>query len=459
MQKQILILGDLFLDIFEETKSFKISPERPVPVIKPIRTNEFLGGAGNVANNIKSIGGEPFLISKLSSDNNCKKILKLLKEKKILNFININKNYSTPVKKRIVENNHQFLRIDDEKIININNNDEIKIIKFVKKKIKKFDSLIISDYSKGFLTTHLLTEVISIFRKNNKFIFTDPKKNNIKFYKNSNFICPNLNEFKQFLSFERLNYDKKGTLKLLKKSNADFFIITKGSEGITIINKIGEKKNILQEIINVYDVTGAGDSFIAFFAYLFSKKIDLVHCIKISILVCAKIVQKKHTSSLDKEEFQDLIKDYCSSSDIDLNLKVKLWKLVRLKIGIANGCFDVLHSGHLKLIKSAKKKCDKLIILINSDKSVKKLKGTGRPKIKLKNRISFLNMIKEIDQIEEFDDLTPLKKIKQIMPDFLFKGSDYSIKDVVGYKEIKKNGGKVIILKNYKNFSSSKLIK
>ena len=108
------------------------------------------------------------------------------------------------------------MRIDDEKIVNLNNNDEIKIIKFVNKNIKKFDSLIISDYSKGFLTTHLLTEVISIFRKNNKFIFTDPKKNNIKFYKNSNYICPNLNEFKQFLSFERLNYDKKGTLKLLK---------------------------------------------------------------------------------------------------------------------------------------------------------------------------------------------------------------------------------------------------
>ena len=152
MEKKILILGDIFLDIFEETKAFKISPERPVPVLRPIGKKYLLGGASNVASNIKSIGGEPFLISKLSKNKSSKKIISLLNKKKINHRIFISKNYFSSVKKRIVENNHQFLRVDDEKVINLNNSHELLIVKYIKKNIKFFDSLIISDYSKGFLT-------------------------------------------------------------------------------------------------------------------------------------------------------------------------------------------------------------------------------------------------------------------------------------------------------------------
>ena len=458
MEKQILILGDIFLDIFEETKSMKISPERPVPVLNPLHKTFLLGGAANVANNIKSIDGEPFLISKLSKNKISKKIISLLNKKKINHKIFIDKSYFPSVKRRIVENNHQFLRVDDERIINITKSHELLIVKYIKKNIRYFNSLIISDYSKGFCTKSLLDKVITIFKKNNKRIFTDPKNNNIENYRNSHFICPNQNEFNDFLKFEKFLNDKKFALKLIKKSRSEAFIITKGSKGVTVIYKNGKKINIPQKIINVYDVTGAGDTFISYITYLFSKNIDLINSIKIAIYACSKIVQKKHTSTLEFDEFRLIIDKFCEENNIDLTLKIKLWKLAKLKIGVANGCFDVLHSGHLYLFKMAKKNCDKLIVLVNSDKSVLKLKGKGRPKIKFRTRIQFLKMIKGIDVIEKFSEITPLNKIKKIMPSIIFKGSDYKKENVIGYKEIKKNGGKVVIINNYKNFSSSKLI-
>ena len=201
LKKDILILGDVFLDIFQTTDVLKISPERPVPVLVPTKAINLLGGAANVANNIKSIGGSPFLISKLSNDTTYKTIKKLLTLNKINFNIVTNKDYSSPIKKRIVQNDHQFCRLDDENYSKLKKTDEIKIIKFIKKNINKFQSLIISDYSKGFLTPDLIKKVIKIFRDNDKKIFTDPKSKNINVYKGSNYICPNHSEFNDFFDY------------------------------------------------------------------------------------------------------------------------------------------------------------------------------------------------------------------------------------------------------------------
>ena len=456
--KNTLILGDIFLDIFQTTEVLKISPERPVPVLKPIKKKTLLGGAANVANNIKSIGGDPFLISKLSNDFAGSTIKKLLNKNNIQFKIISNKHYSSPVKKRIVQNDHQFCRLDDESFTILEKADEIHIIKFIKKNIKKFESLIISDYSKGFLTPSLVKKTIKIFRDSKKKIFTDPKNRNVEIYKGSNFICPNQKEFYEFFDYQKLPFTKNSTLKLFKKARTDAFIVTKGSKGVSVIFNKAKKIEIPQEDVNVYDVTGAGDTFVALLSYLLSNNIDLINAIKIASYACAKVVQKKHTAVLSFNEFRIIIEDFCNNNSVNLKLKIVLWKLIKLKIGVTNGCFDVLHSGHLHLIEQAKKSCDKLIVLINSDSSVKKLKGKNRPILKLKKRIKFLKMLKEVDEADFFDEKTPEKILNKILPDILFKGSDYKIKDVVGYQMIKKNGGHVKIISKLSNFSSSKLI-
>ena len=459
LNKEILILGDVFLDVFQNTDTLKISPERPVPVLKPSNVVNLLGGAANVANNIKSIGGSPFLISKLSNDITYKTIKKLL----ILNKINFkivtNINYSSPVKKRIVQNDHQFCRLDEENHSKLKKIDEIKIIKFINKNIYKFQSLIISDYSKGFLTPSLISKTIKIFKNNKKKIFTDPKNKNISIYKGSNYICPNQNELGNFFDYEKLKINKNNTLKLIEKAKSDALIVTKGSHGISILSKDKKIINISQQTVNVYDVTGAGDTFISFFSYLTSNKIDVINSVKISSYACIKIVQKKYTAVLNFKEFQEIISKFCTENDVDLSLKVKLWKLAQFKIGITNGCFDVIHSGHLHLFSNAKQMCDKLIVLINSDKSVKDLKGDMRPKIKLEKRIELIKLVTVIDDIIPFDEKTPINLIKKIIPNILFKGSDYKKNEIIGYDFIKKNGGVVKIINKLSDFSTTKLIK
>ena len=454
----ILVLGDIFLDIFQTTDILKMSPERPVPVLEPLKSINLLGGAANVANNIKSIGGSTFLISKLSNDKISRTIKKLLTDNKIGFKILIDKSYSSPVKKRIVQNDHQFCRLDDENYIKLKKKDEIVIIKFIKKNIHKFQSLIISDYSKGFLTPFLIKSVISIFKKNKKDIYTDPKNRNIELYKYSNYICPNLKEFYNFFDYQKLPVTKKSILKLFNKTKANAFVVTRGSKGISVFFNKGKKINIPQTDVNVYDVTGAGDTFIGMISYLLSNNIGLINSIKISSYACGKIVQKKHTAVLSFVEFQKIIEEFCENDSVDLLLKIRLWKLVKLKIGVTNGCFDVLHSGHLHLLSEAKKNCDKLIVLLNSDKSIKMIKGKNRPILKLNQRIKMLRMIKDVDDVEIFEDKTPEKIISKILPNILFKGSDYKAKELAGYNTIKKNGGMVKIIMKLKNFSSSKLI-
>ena len=208
----------------------------------------------------------------------------------------------------------------------------------------------------------------------------------------------------------------------------------------------------------MYDVTGAGDTFIGLLSYLLSNNIDLINSIKIASYACGKVVQKKHTAVLSFIEFQKIIEEFCENNLVDLKLKVKLWKLVKLKIGVTNGCFDVLHSGHLHLLNEAKKKCDKLIVLLNSDLSIKKIKGRNRPILNLKKRIDTLKMIKDVDSVEVFKEKTPERAIGEILPNVLFKGSDYKAKELAGYNIVKKNNGEVKIIKKLKNFSSSKLI-
>ena len=459
INKNILVLGDVFLDIFETTDVVKISPERPVPVLQPINNIKLLGGAANVANNIKSVGGSAFLISKLSNDVTFREIKKILNKNKIEFRIFTNKDYSSPIKKRIVQNDHQFCRIDDESYSELKTKDEIKILNFIKKNINKFQSLILSDYSKGFLTPNLIKNVIKIFRNKQKKIYTDPKNKNINIYKGSSFICPNQIEFNNFFDFENLQINMKSIKKLIKKTQCDAFIVTKGSKGISVFSKNKTKVNIAQESVNVYDVTGAGDTFIGLFSYLMSNDIDVVTSLKISSYACVKIVQKKHTATLNFREFQNIISKFCSENNIELNLKIKLWKLANFKIGITNGCFDIIHSGHLHLFGIAKQKCDKLIVLINSDKSVRSLKGNKRPIIKLSKRIELLKLVKSIDEIISFSEKTPIKLIMKIQPDTLFKGSDYKQKEVVGYNFIKKNGGNVKIINKFENYSTTSLIK
>ena len=461
--KSILVIGDVFLDIFGEYNTIKISPEAPIPVIKKTEEKFFIGGAANVANNIKSIGGNAFLISRGSSDKNSYKLKKLLFKNKINNIFFKEPGYPTIIKERYFSQNQQLLRVDNDKIFPIGLSLEKKIIKFIKKNIDKFSILLISDYAKGLLTRNLLRKITYIFNINKKLILCDPKSEDLSIYKGVDIMCPNEKEFLSF--FKEKDLPKKSMYKQIKsKTNFKNLIITKSDKGIVIVNNKFKEKTFKKKKVQVFDVTGAGDSFVGIMAHLLNLGYNLEKSTEISSLCCSIIVTKKYTSVLNVEEFNNtlnLLNQNKNSKQNKLDGKfetIKKWKNQNYIVGATSGCFDIIHPGHFHLFEECKKKCDKLIVLLNSDHSVRLIKGNNRPINKFNIRSKILNRIQLVNMIIPFDQKTPLNLIKKIKPKYLFKGSDYNKKDVVGYYFMRKNKGEVVIINKYKNFSSSKLL-
>ena len=304
--KSILVIGDVFLDIFGEYDAIKISPEAPIPVVKKTEEKFFIGGAANVANNIKSIGGEVFLISRRSSDKNSYKLKKILFKNKINNIFFKEAGYPTIIKERYLSQNQQLLRVDNDKIFPISPTLEKKITKFIKKNINKFSILIISDYAKGLLTRTLLKKIIHIFKLNKKLILCDPKSEDLSIYKGVDIMCPNEKEFLSF--FKEKDLTKKSMYKQIKnKTNFKNLIITKSDKGILMVNNKFKEKIFKKNKVQVFDVTGAGDSFIGIMAHLLNLGYNLEKSTEISSLCCSIIVTKKYTSVLNVEEFNNTL--------------------------------------------------------------------------------------------------------------------------------------------------------
>ena len=339
--KSILVIGDVFLDIFGEYDAVKISPEAPIPVIKKTTEKYFIGGAANVANNIKSIGGNVFLISRGSSDKNSYKLKKLLFKNKINNIFFKEPGYPTIIKERYFSQNQQLLRVDNDKIFPIGLSLEKKIIKFIKKNIDKFSILLISDYAKGLLTRSLLKKINHIFKINKKLILCDPKSEDLSIYKDVDIICPNEKEFHSF--FKEKDLTKKTMYKQIKsKTNFKKLIITKSDKGIIMVNDKLKEKIFMKKKVQVFDVTGAGDSFIGIMAHLLNLGYNLEKSTEISSLCCSIIVTKKYTSVLSVEEFNNtlnLSNQNNNSKKNKLNDKfetIKKWKNQNYIIGVAN---------------------------------------------------------------------------------------------------------------------------
>ncbi len=296
----ILVIGDLILDKASVFNSDRICPEAPVPLLKLCKNFFFIGGAGNVANNLKNLNSDVFLISKTGNSKNSKKLLKMIKNRKIKNKIFI-QNGSCTTKKRIFNNNKMVLRIDDDSNISFNKAEINKIKKYLKTNIFKFKILIISDYNKGLINKKLYSEITKIFNLNNKIVITNPKKKELKFYDGCDIIIPNQMEFDNF-------FDKKKTLNskikiIFKKiKRLKHLIITRGHKNL--IYKKSDKEIKLFKINKVIpsDVTGASDTFIATLSSMIYREKSLNFAIEKAILASKKIIQKKYTSLIKLKE-------------------------------------------------------------------------------------------------------------------------------------------------------------
>ena len=479
-KSKILIIGDAMLDKYFLGSTERISPEAPVPVLKV--ESEILkpGGAANVASNISSLGQDTTLIANIGIDTNGKILKKLIGAQKI-NLISKNDKIKTTTKSRFISQNQQLIRVDDE------TNDKINFLmpSNIESQVKKCDALIFSDYKKG--AQNNITKLIKLANKFKKPVFIDPKGDNFDCYKNSFCITPNRKEFENIVGKCSSNQDiVNKSKKLITKLNLKSILITLGSEGMILVEKNLKPTKIEATSVNeVFDVTGAGDTVIATLCatYLSSETKDLKFAAVVANIAAGEVIKKLGAQSISEKELSSKVyeninladeieNEYFSkldelenfdrviSNERDLTKILNLIRELGFKIGFTNGCFDILHRGHIQYLDKARKSADFLFIGVNDDNSVKKLKGKNRPINSLKDRINFLNRATLDDAfIMKFSESTPLRLIKRIKPDILIKGGDYKANQIVGNEFVKKNNGEVKIIPFLKGYSTSNLIK
>ena len=465
---KVLCVGDLILDHYVHGNIDRISPEAPIPVLKADDRNyNILGGCGNVARNICSANSKCHLISIVGNDNDGLKIREIIKEIKNLTFnLIIDKNRCTTKKTRYVCENQQILRVDNEIESPISEVLETKIIKLLKNKINDYDVIVLSDYNKGVLTDTLIKKIIKIAQHFKKILIVDPKKKDFSVYAGATFITPNIKELKSSVNtfdINSKNNDDNLVIKLSKQIINKFkfkaVITTRSSDGISVVTDVGSFFHLPSEAKEVFDVSGAGDTVLAYLSTSISKGKSLESSVKISNIAAGLAVGKFGTSVVSIGEVDNIkqIKNIKVVTNQNLSKALKDYDSNKI-IGFTNGCFDLLHTGHISYLKSAKQKCDILILGLNSDESIRKLKGKNRPIVEQKDRVEILSSFPFIDRIVVFDEVTPIKLIKRIKPNIIFKGKDYKKKDVAGFRESKKWQGRVILIDFIKNKSTTNLI-
>ena len=463
---KVFCLGDLMLDKYIVGTTNRISPEGPIPVLDIKKEVGMLGGVGNVVRNLSTLATETYLVSLLGDDLASKEVEKKLNNINVYNNLIKDPSRPTIIKSRFIANNQQILRVDKEKITSINKKIEKKVYEFSKKQILKTNAVVISDYNKGLITENILKKIISFAKIHKKPIIVDPKSSNFSKYRGATIITPNIKELEAVLKKKIINEKQiiDFSRKLISKFNFNYLLVTMGKSGMILISR--KQKRIVKlkaESEEVFDVSGAGDTVVSYIAAGLASSLKIEEVVEIANLAAGVVVNKTGTSvahlsevllSINKNNYHlSKVMDFSEAKKI-----INFWLNKKNKIGFTNGCFDYLHPGHISLFKQAKKKCSKLIVAVNSDNSVVKNKGPLRPKQKLNTRLQILNSIPFIDLIIVFSDKTPLNIIKKIKPHLLIKGSDYRESQIVGAKEVKKYGGKILRAKTLKNFSSSIII-
>ena len=454
---KILVIGDLMLDVYDIGEISRISPEAPIPIFVHKREEKLIGGAGNVLLNLNSFGCKSEIISFVGDDKNGAFILnKLKKLGHNLNNILVVKNRSTTTKTRIIVDNQQIIRIDKENIDPLNNQNENFILKKISSVISDFEIVIVSDYGKGLLSENLLKMIFDLCEKKNIKSLVDPKGSDFSKYRNSFLLTPNINEasIATNISIKTIDDIKNAINKLCKITNSNQQIITLSEKGIAI-NENGNFSILPALKKDIYDVTGAGDTVIASIAYKLSMNASLKEAVKFANKAASVVVGKKGVATATLEEIE---KDLRNSKKIYRNLrefKNSYTKNIQDKIVFTNGCFDILHLGHIEYLREASKLGDVLIIGLNSDSSVKKIKGNNRPINNEIDRAKMLLAFAFVDVVIIFDKKTPLDLIKEINPDILAKGGDYIKEDIAGYEIAKKT----VVLDYIPNKSTSSIIK
>jgi len=458
--KKVLVFGDLMLDEHIWSKVGRISPEAPVPIADVSRIDHVPGGCGNVAVNISALGGIPYLVGVIGRDSSGDKLRKALNRAKIPGQHVLTDNQRpTILKSRIIAGSQHVVRVDREDRTILSPGLLNKVLKYIKKIIPQVDAIIISDYGKGMVTEKTAQTIITIAKSKNKFVAIDPKGGDYRKYRGASILTPNLKEAFEASGEKDLNKAGKKLKNLIK---SEYFMITRGKDGISLFSK-KDTTYIPAIPREVFDITGAGDTVITTLALAVAAGASVKNAAILANAAASVVVGKIGTAPCYREELEEALEGH-----EPIARKIKLRKEIGAiaknlknqgaKIIFTNGCFDLLHLGHVRYLREAKKLGDILVIGLNSDDSVKKLKGKDRPYISEMERAEILASLECVDFVTIFSEMRPDNLIKIISPDIHVKGGDYKIKELPERKLVQSIGGKVIVIPPIKGRSTTNLV-
>ncbi len=467
---KVLVVGDLILDEYIWGGVHRVSPEAPVPILETRSENLALGGAANVANNLVGLGCEVHLCGAIGRDEKGDKLLRTIHDRSIqtegvFRFVH----RPTTSKMRIIAHNQQVLRIDKEDNRPITEKTEKKLIQYINQAIPRIDGIICSDYHKGILTEKVIKAIMRRAQKSKKPVIVDPKSADFALYKGATVITPNLSEVARSVPIKIKDKDEEDLGRaaeyLLNLTKTQAILITQGKDGMSLYQSKEKLISIPTVAKEVFDVTGAGDTVISVFGMAVFVGFNFEEAAWLSNMAASVVVGKVGTAVVTLEEINEFLhEEMLRTSHTVLGLEelkkiISLAKSTEKKVVFTNGCFDIIHEGHIEFLQKAKAMGDILVVGLNTDQSVKKLKGENRPIKSEKERANILSALKYIDYITLFDETTPEKLIREIRPDILVKGDDYKIDDVVGREIVEGYGAKVEFIPIVQGHSTTQTLK
>jgi len=456
----VLVIGDVMLDRYWFGDTGRISPEAPVPIVTIKQMDERPGGAGNVALNIAALGANVTLMGIVGTDDAAHVLSEQLKATGVTSALQQIENIKTITKLRVISRHQQLIRLDFEEEFPLFDSDVL--VEAFKNALLHTDLVILSDYKKGTLVNP--QQFIDLARAANIPILVDPKGTDFSLYRNANVITPNLKEFETIVGTCKNEHElvEKGQA-LLQNFNIGALLLTRGERGMTLILQAGEEHHLPAHAREVFDVTGAGDTVIAVLGAAMAAKATLPEAMALANLAAGLVVAKLGAASISPPELQAALTGVAVSTggvvnDEQLVLAVNQARIQGKKVVFTNGCFDILHAGHVKYLQQAKQLGDCLIVAINDDASVSRLKGPSRPINKIEQRMAVLASLGVVDWVVSYADDTPRRLLKLIQPETLVKGGDYTPEQVVGWEIVLAYGGNVRVLGLTKGVSTTNII-
>ncbi|KZD10995.1 D-glycero-beta-D-manno-heptose-7-phosphate kinase [Oceanibaculum pacificum] len=465
---RLLCVGDVMLDRFIYGTVDRISPEAPIPVLRVERERAMLGGAGNVARNLTALGVTTCFVTVVGRDEAGRIVTQLVGDEEVIEaHLLVEPDRRTTIKLRYIAGSHQLLRADDEEVKPVAAATLADLLVRAETDLDTSGGLVLSDYGKGVLTNEVVARLIDLARAKDKPVIVDPKGTDYSRYRGATILTPNRKELAEASRMYVGSDDEvvDAANKIIRECGVEMVLVTRSQDGMTLVRQDGPPVHLKAAAREVYDVSGAGDTVVAMLAAALAAGVPVEAAAALANVAAGIVVGKTGTavaqatevlSALHAQSLMSMDRKSCTLTEaVDT---VRGWRERGLTVGFTNGCFDLLHPGHVSLLRQARKACDRLVVGLNSDASVQRLKGPDRPIQSEAARAAVLGSLATVDMVVVFGEDTPLTLIEALKPDVLVKGADYTVDTVVGAELVQSYGGKIVLAALEDGFSTTRTI-